>query len=96
MSMETLNKLVARSIIDPGVVQAFTAGRIGDVISELDFSAELCDRLSDIEAESWAEYAVLAYRYVKAAEEREVRIQLPSPLEGLLPDEKRAEDEQAA
>ena len=96
MSMQALNKLIARSIIDPGVVQAFSAGRIEDVITELDFSAELCDRLSHIEAASWAEYAVLAYRYVKAAEEREVRIQLPSPLEGLLPDEKRAEDEQAA
>ena len=96
MSMQALNKLIARSIIDPGVVQAFSAGRIEDVITELDFSAELCDRLSHLEAESWAEYAILAYRYVKAAEELEVRIQLPSPLEGLLPDEKRAEDEQAA
>jgi len=39
---------------------------------------------------------VIAYRYVKAAEEVTVRIQLPSPLEGLLPGQDRAEDEQAA
>jgi hypothetical protein len=94
--MQALNQLVARSIIDPGVVEAFSTGRIGEIVAELDFSTELCDRLSHIEADSWAEYAVLAYRYVKAAEEIAVRIQLPSPLEGLLPGQDRAEDEQVA
>ena len=96
MSMQALNQLVARSIIDPNVVQAFSAGRMEEVISELDFSNDIHKRLAHLEAKSWAEYAVLAYRYVKAAEEAAVRIQLPSPLEGLLPGQDRAEDEQAA
>jgi hypothetical protein len=52
MSMQSLNQLVARSIVDPGVVEAFSAGRIGEIVSELDFTAELCDRLSHIEADS--------------------------------------------
>jgi len=96
MSMQSLNQLVARSIIDPSVVQAFSAGRMEEVISELDFSNDIHKRLAHLGAKSWAEYAVLAYRYVKAAEEVAVRIQLPSPLEGLLPGQERAEDEQAA
>jgi len=35
MSMQALNQLVARSIVDPTVVQAFRSGRIGDVLDEL-------------------------------------------------------------
>ena len=96
MSMQALNQLVARSIVDPSVVQSFSAGRMEEVISDLDFSNDMQKRLARLEAKSWAEYAVIAYRYVKAAEEVTVRIQLPSPLEGLLPGQDRAEDEQAA
>jgi len=94
--MQALNQLVARSIVDPSVIQAFSVGRMGEVISELDFSDDMQKRLTGLEAKSWAEYAVIAYRCVKAADEVTVRIQLPSPLEGLLPGQVRAEDEQAA
>ena len=96
MSMQALNQLVARSIVDPGVVNAFAAGGMGEVISEMDFSLELRDRLAQLEAGSWAEYAVLAYRVVKAAETPAVRIELPSPLTGLLPGQDRADEEQVA
>lgn len=91
MSMQSLNQLVAHSIIDPGVVQAFRAGRIGDVLADFDFSTELRDRLGELRAETWAEYAVLAYRAVRAAAQPATRIQLPSPAEGLLPEARGAE-----
>lgn len=85
MSMQALNQLVARSIIDPTVVQAFRAGRIGEVLHELEFSADLRHQLEGIESDSWAEFAVLSYRHVKAAEVVAPRIDLPSTAEGLFP-----------
>ncbi|HSB89345.1 MAG TPA: hypothetical protein VLD63_04895 [Anaerolineales bacterium] len=95
MSMQALNRLVARSIIDPTVLQSFGAGRIGDVLADLKFSPEMRRSLSSLQAESWCEFAVQAYRIVQAAEEPVVRIQLPSPMEGLL-NEGRADQEQVA
>lgn len=83
MSMQLLNHLVARSIIDPSVISAFGAGDIDPVLCDLGFSAEMRASLLSLEAESWAEFAVLAYRTVRAAEIPVVRLQLPSPLEGL-------------
>ncbi|HKZ55294.1 MAG TPA: hypothetical protein VJ123_07430 [Anaerolineales bacterium] len=98
MTMQALNHLVARSIVDPLVVQAYSAGRIGDLLVELDFPQEVRAQLAEIQADTFAEYAVLAYRLVKAADRATVRIVLPSPLEGLLPEtgEERAKREQVA
>jgi cobalamin biosynthesis Co2+ chelatase CbiK len=87
MSMQALNRLVARSIIDPTVLQAFGSGHIGEVLDDLDFSPEMRRALSGLEAESWSEFAIQAYRVVKAAERPAVRIELPSPLEGLIHDQ---------
>jgi len=95
MSMKALNQLVARSIVDPSIVSAFSHGDIGAVISDMDFSSDLRIHLEHLEAGSWAEFATLAYRVVKAVEEPVRHIQLPSPLEGLLPGDARA-DEQVA
>lgn len=97
MTMQALNKLVARSIIDPTVLQSFTEGTISSVLEEFEFSAELKDRLGTIEAPTFAEYSILAYRTVKADEDaRKPRIELPSPLEGLLDERDRASGEQVA
>ncbi|OGO71508.1 MAG: hypothetical protein A2Z37_13920 [Chloroflexi bacterium RBG_19FT_COMBO_62_14] len=96
MTMQALNQLVARSIIDPAIVQSFSTGRIGELISDLDFSAELRERLSGLKASSWAEYAVLAYRVVKATERATVRVELPSPAEGLLPEQRKSGEERVA
>jgi hypothetical protein len=96
MSMQALNQLVARSIIDPAIVQAFSSGRISEVISDLDFAPEVHTKLSELKAGTWAEFAVLAYRTVKAAEQVETRIELPSPVEGLLDDQDQANKEQVA
>lgn len=96
MSMQALNQLVARSIIDPGVVQAFRAGRIGEVLDELGFTTDLRAQLSGIESDSWAEFAVISYRYVKSAEAQAPRLQFPSPVEGLLAAEAQADQEQVA
>ena len=85
MSMQALNHLVARSIVDPSVTSAFAAGDIDPVLSDLGFNAELRASLLSLGAGSWAEFAVLAYRAVQAAEAPVVRVQLPSPLEGLRP-----------
>ena len=95
MSMQALNRLVARSIIDPTVLQDFGAGRICDVLGELSFSPRLRRSLAGLQAESWTDFAVMAYRMVQAAEEPAVRIQLPSPVEGLL-QENRTDQEQVA
>ena len=97
MSMQALNQLVARSIVDPIVVQAFRSGRIGDVLDELEFTSDLRAQLEGIESDSWAEFAVISYRYVKAAEMLAPRIELPSPLEGLFPEQRsQADQEQVA
>jgi hypothetical protein len=96
MTMQALNQLVARSIIDPAIVQSFGAGRIGEVLADLDFSADLRERLSGLKASSWAEFAVLAYRVVKATEKATVRVELPSPAEGLLPEQRKSGEERVA
>jgi hypothetical protein len=96
MSMQSLNQLVARSIIDPGVVHAFAAGNLGDVLADLDFAPELRTRLCGLRAETWAEFSVLAYRIMRAEAQPVARIQLPSPAEGLLPQDARSEKRQVA
>jgi hypothetical protein len=96
MSMQALNHLVARSIVDPSVVQAFGNGTLDDILADLAFSGDLRASLSGVKAESWAEFAVLAYRTVKAAEMPAISFQMPSPLEGLRPDSGLAGREQVA
>ena len=97
MSMQALNQLVARSIVDPTVVQSFRSGKIGNVLDELEFTPDLRAQLEGIESDSWAEFAVISYRFVQAAEMPAPRIELPSPTEGLFPDEQsQANQEQVA
>ncbi|HKY83571.1 MAG TPA: hypothetical protein VJ160_01955 [Anaerolineales bacterium] len=92
MSMQALNRLVARSIVDPSVLQAFGAGQIGQVLGEMDFSADVRHTLVGLESGSWAEFAIQAYRVVKATEKPAVRIELPSPLEGLIEAQQKRSD----
>jgi hypothetical protein len=94
--MQALNHLVARSIIDPHVVSAFSTGQISDVLGELDFSPELRSNLSTLKANTFTEFAILAYRVVKAVAEATPKMDLPSPLEGLLPKSTHSGQEQVA
>jgi hypothetical protein len=96
MSMLALNQLVARSIVDPAVVQSFNAGRIEEILTELEFAPEIRTQLSSLSAETWTEYAVLAYRTVKAAEPVKTQIELPSPADGLRRDDDQVGKEQVA
>ncbi len=96
MSMQSLNKLVARSIIDPGIVQAFASGSMSEILNEMDLSPELRSTLGQLEATSFVEFAIKAYRIVKASEARMLEIDLPSPMVGLIPDRDCIEDNQAA
>ncbi len=96
MSMQSLNQLVARSIIDPGIVQAFTSGSMSEILDEMDLSPELRSDLGQLEARSFVEFAIKAYRIVKASEARLLEIDLPSPMAGLIPDRDYLEDDQAA
>ena len=96
MSMQALNHLVARSIVDPSVVSAFGAGDLDPILCDLGFSGELRTSLSGLKASSWAEFAVLAYRAVQTAEAPVSRFQLPSPLEGLRRDSDVVGREQVA
>lgn len=95
MSMQALNQLVARSIMDTQVLESFNKGHIGEVLKEYEFSPELRQQIEGLQANDWAEFAILSYRVVKAAEVPARRIVLPSPMEGLLPDDARS-DEQVA
>jgi hypothetical protein len=96
MSMQALNQLVARSIIDPSIVQNFTAGSISAILNEMDFTSESLERLAQLKADTWAEFTVLAYRIVKAAEKMASPIELPSPAEGLLSEDPFVGKEQVA
>jgi hypothetical protein len=95
MSMQALNQLVARSIMDTQVLESFNNGRIGEVLKDYEFSPELRQKIEGLQANDWAEFAILSYRVVKAAEVPARRIVLPSPMEGLLPDDAQS-DEQVA
>jgi hypothetical protein len=95
--MQSLNNLVARSIIDPGVVHSFGEGKLKTILDDMEFSAALRDELVGITASSWTDFAVQAYRVVKAAEAAaETHVQLPSPLEGLTRDASWNDQEQVA
>jgi hypothetical protein len=96
MSMQALNHLVARSIIDPSIVQNFATGSISEILNELDFTSELQERLAKLKADTWAEFTVLAYRIVKATEKTVAPIELPSPAEGLLSEDPFVGKEQVA
>ena len=52
--------------------------------------------MSALEAASFSEFAILAYRVVSAAEEITQRIDLPSPMEGLVDDSKDSGKEHVA
>lgn len=95
MSMQALNQLVARSIMDTKVLESFNQGRIGEVLRQYEFSPELRQQMEGLNANDWTEFAILSYRVVKAAEVPARRVVLPSPMEGLLPDDARS-DEQVA
>jgi hypothetical protein len=96
MSMQALNQLVARSIIDPAILKTYESGQIEGVLAELHFSPALRKRLSGLEAENFAEFSLLAYRLVKASEESVRRVELPSPAEGLLNAHDTSDREQVA
>lgn len=96
MSMQALNHLVAQSIVDPSVASSFRTGRIGEVLAQLEFEPEMRARLAVLEADSFAEFAVLAYRAVKAVEATQKRFAFPSPLEGLVERDARGSEEQVA
>ncbi|MCJ7823633.1 MAG: hypothetical protein MUP44_01905 [Anaerolineales bacterium] len=96
MSMQALNQLVARSIIDPNIVKSHAAGQIDDVIADFEFAPEVRKHLSGLEAHSFAEFTLLAYRVVKAAEVPVRSIELPSPVEGLIGDQEQSESEHVA
>jgi len=97
MSMQSLNNLVARSIIDPGVVHLFGEGKLKTILDDMEFSPPLRDELVSITASNWTDFAVQAYRVVKAAEAAaETQVQLPSPLEGLTRDSSWTDQEQVA
>ncbi|OGO18948.1 MAG: hypothetical protein A2Z14_04840 [Chloroflexi bacterium RBG_16_48_8] len=96
MSMQALNQLVARSIIDPAIVQKFSSGIIAEVLSDLDFTHDLREKLVNLTADTWVEFAILAYRLVKSTEPVTATIDLPSPAEGLFIEETHVGKEQVA
>jgi hypothetical protein len=49
-----------------------------------------------LEAESFAEFSIMAYQMVKATQETAPRIKLPSPADGLLENQHKSDQEQVA
>ena len=96
MSMQALNQLVARSIIDPTIIQAFSTDGFGEILEDMDFTTELRTKLTNLSADTWAEFAVMAYRLVQIAEPVRSTIELPSPAEGLIMDNSQRGKEQVA
>lgn len=96
MSMQALNQLVARSIIDPTILKSFQSGNIDQILVELHFSPRLRKRLLELEADSFTEFSLCAYRVVKASEESLPRVKLPSPADGLLDAQDSSTGEQVA
>lgn len=83
MSMKSLNYLLGRSAIDPAVKRAFEEGRILDLLAEYEFAPALWNDLMALEADSFSDYAALAYRLVQEYERLQEDLRVPSPLVGL-------------
>ncbi len=84
MHLIVLNKLVARSIVDPGFRQRFAEGRWTDDCEQLGAPADLVATLESISAPSWEEFVRLAYRCLKGLEAALEPVALPSALDGLV------------
>ena len=93
MSLRSLNRFLGRSKVDPNVEKAFEDRQIDRLIAEYNFSSELFEKLSEVKADSFEEYALLAYQIVSAGEEPDVKDDIPWPAEG-LPSDVAASDEE--
>jgi hypothetical protein len=91
MTVQALNQLLGRSTIEPAILEAFEAGRIDELLGHYGFAPEMRKRLGRLEAETFAEFALLAYRVVQEAEQVDELATLPSPTEGLRPGQRRQE-----
>ena len=96
MSMQSLDQLIARSIVDPTIVQKFMSGQVDEMLGEMDFQPELTSHLCSLKADTFAEFAILAFRVVSASEVTTQRIELPSPMDGLVSDSKDSGKEHVA
>lgn len=96
MSMQALNLLLGRSTIDPSIEQAFVEGRIGDLLAAYGFAPELRAALGELKAETFREFASLAYQAVSGIGGAAAQDAGPSPLEGLIYGQLARADEQAA
>lgn len=83
MSMKVLNRLIARSIMDPTVVPSFEEGRFEGILSDAGFSQEVLEKLSAVEADSWKEFTEISYQTIRDLEMPRMAVELPSPAEGL-------------
>lgn len=95
MSMQALNRLLGRSTIDPTIEQAFLDGRIEELLTECGFAPELRSTLGELKAETFREFASLAYQSVSGTGAG-LQAAIPSPLEGLTDGQLARADEQAA
>ncbi len=86
MSLRSLNRFLGRSMVDPTVEQAFEDRQIEKLLTEFNFSSELIETLSELKADSFDEFALLAYQIVSAAEDSDGKDGFPCPSEGLSSD----------
>ncbi|MBN1266234.1 MAG: hypothetical protein JXA25_12120, partial [Anaerolineales bacterium] len=78
-------------------VHLFGEGKIQTILDDMEFSPAMRDELVGISAVNWTDFAVQAYRIVKAADAAtEQHIALPSPLEGLTRGTSWSDQEQVA
>ena len=83
MTIRSLNHMLGRSKIDPTVEKAFDDRQIEKLLTEFSFSGDLIETLSELHADSFDEYALLAYQVVSAAGDPDGQDDYPWPSEGL-------------
>ena len=96
MSMKALNRLLGWSTLDPKIIQAYSEGRIDEMLADYDFAPELRRQLREMKTDSFCEFALAAYRLVETADGTASGLQIPSPMEGLQPDTHISDHEQVA
>lgn len=83
MAIRTLDKLVARAIVDPAISHAVCNGSRAEVLDDLGFQTEMREQLTALEASTWEKFAADAYRLVAQAEPIAAMQSFPSTAEGL-------------
>jgi hypothetical protein len=86
MSVQPLHQFFGRSVVDPGVREAFDAGSITSVLRQCGFANEAAEELGALPAESFDQFLVALYHSVLAKANRQMSSARPLPTTDLAHD----------